>query len=209
MGEMIYVRMHHRVNVEGRKLLYLRDIAKIIGPPHIVGKLQTLHIYEITPSDRNIIIIDFITIVEKILQAFEGIDIQSIGPAQMIVEVKPKRIGINKLLFITVWLLLFVGAALTIMNYHEDVSMRAVHMKIYTLITGKEVDKPLLLQIPYSIGLGLGMVLFFNHFFKKRFNEEPSPLEVEMFNYQQDLDQYVMMNENKESLVEIHDHSRH
>ena len=44
------------------------------------------------------------------------------------------------------------------------------------------------------------MTLFFNHFFKKRINDEPSPLEVEMFNYQQSLDQYVIMNENKESI---------
>ncbi|MFP3360102.1 stage V sporulation protein AA, partial [Planococcus sp. SIMBA_143] len=39
----------------------------------------------------------------------------------------------------------------------------------------------------------------FNHLFKKRFNEEPSPLEVEMFNYQQDLDQYVIVHENDEN----------
>ena len=55
-------------------------------------------------------------------------------------------------------------------------------------------------QIPYSFGLGLGMIFFFNHVFKKRLNEEPSPLEVEMFNYQQDLDRYVIMHENKESM---------
>ena len=55
-------------------------------------------------------------------------------------------------------------------------------------------------KFPIRIGLGLGMILFFNHVFKKRLNEEPSPLEVEMFNYQQDLDQYVIMHENKESM---------
>ena len=44
------------------------------------------------------------------------------------------------------------------------------------------------------------MIIFFNHVFKKRLNEEPSPLEVEMFNYQQDLDRYVVMHENKESM---------
>ena len=52
------------------------------------------------------------------------------------------------------------------------------------------------------------MILFFNHFFKKRFNDEPSPLEVEMFNYQQDLDRYAMMTENKESMKGFDDHSR-
>jgi len=108
--------------------------------------------------------------------------------------------------FILIWLLLFFGAALAIMNFHEDVSMQAVHQRIYKIITGKENLKPLILQIPYSIGLGLGMVLFFNHVFKKRLNEEPSPLEVEMFNYQQNLDQYVIINENKESMKRLHDH---
>ena len=86
------------------------------------------------------------------------------------------------------------------MNFHEDVSMQDAHQRLYKIITGKSVDKPLMFQIPYSFGLGLGMILFFNHVFKKRLNEEPSPLEVEMFNYQQDLDRYVVMHENKESM---------
>lgn len=57
---------------------------------------------------------------------------------------------------------------------------------------------PLLLQIPYSIGIGLGMIIFFNRVFKKKFNEEPSPLKVEMFNYQQELDHYTVMHEQDE-----------
>jgi stage V sporulation protein AA len=91
------------------------------------------------------------------------------------------------------------------MNFHEDVSMGAVHQKIYKIVTGHYVKKPLILQIPYSIGLGIGMIMFFNHLFRKRFNEEPSPLEVEVFNYQQDLDQYVIMSENKEKLKRLDD----
>ncbi|MDD1367314.1 hypothetical protein PTB13_04110, partial [Bacillus sp. MHSD17] len=59
--------------------------------------------------------------------------------------------------------------------------------------------------IPYSLGLGLGMVLFFNHVFQKRINEEPSPLEVEMFQYQQSLDQYVIVHENKDNMKQLAD----
>jgi stage V sporulation protein AA len=99
---------------------------------------------------------------------------------------------------------LFIGAGLTIMNFHEDVAMSSVHQKIYFLITGRENAKPLILQIPYSLGVGIGMILFFNHIFKKRFNEEPSPLEVEMFNYQQDLDQYIILQENKKAEAKRH-----
>lgn len=85
------------------------------------------------------------------------------------------------------------------MNFHTDVSMMQVHERIYYLITGEKSHQPLWMQIPYSIGIGLGMILFFNHIFQKKINEEPSPLEVELFMYQQSLDQYYIQNENKEN----------
>lgn len=204
----MYLRLRHRVHIRvNQTKIYLEDIARIIGTEEIVTSLQGLLIYELEKSDRNIIVIDLSSIVERITKKYP-IDIQAIGPSQTIIEVVPKQKKNNTILFVIVWLLLFVGSALTIMNFHEDVSMPAVHQKIYKLITGNEIERPLILQIPYSFGLGLGMVLFFNHFFKKRFNDEPSPLEVEMFNYQQDLDRYVMMNENKESIKKIDDHTQ-
>lgn len=208
MEQMVYLRLRHRVHIRvNQTKIYLEDIARIIGTEEIVTSLQGLLIYELEKSDRNIIVIDLSSIVERITKKYP-IDIQAIGPSQTIIEVVPEQKKNNTILFVIVWLLLFVGSALTIMNFHEDVSMPAVHQKIYKLITGNEIERPLILQIPYSFGLGLGMVLFFNHFFKKRFNDEPSPLEVEMFNYQQDLDQYVMMNENKESIKKIDDHTQ-
>ena len=37
------------------------------------------------------------------------------------------------------------------MNFHEDVSMREVHIALYEIITGERNEYPYLLQIPYSI----------------------------------------------------------
>ena len=76
------------------------------------------------------------------------------------------------------------------MNFHADVSMATVHQKLYAIITGREVVHPLLLQIPYSLGLGSGMILFFNRFFKRRLNEEPDPLELEMYRYDDSIHDY-------------------
>ncbi|UUZ94364.1 hypothetical protein LJK87_07260 [Paenibacillus sp. P25] len=39
------------------------------------------------------------------------------------------------------------------------------------------------------------MIVFFNHLFKKKFNEEPSPLEVEMFMYQENVNRYMITEE--------------
>jgi len=46
------------------------------------------------------------------------------------------------------------------------------------------------------------MVVFFNHLFKKKWNEEPTPLEVEMFLYQENIDQYVVAEEYKRMKTE-------
>jgi stage V sporulation protein AA len=205
MENTIYIRMRNRVKVNPGESLLLKDVAQIISRDDIHLKLETLLVHKVSPEDNNIIIIDVMKVIRQITGVFPETEVQAVGPTQTIIEVMLKKQAVSIPLFLLVWLLLFIGAALTIMNFHEDVSMQAVHQRLYLLITGKHVSKPLLFQIPYSLGIGLGMILFFNHVFKKRLNEEPSPLEVEMFNYQQSLDQYVIMHENKESIKNLDD----
>lgn len=168
-------------------------------------KLRKMPIYHVSKKDRHIVVLDIMHVVKTIKKTWPDIDIQTVGGSEAIVEIDTGKRQLSPVLFVFVWLLLFVGAALAIMNFHEDVSMRLVHIRLYEMITGNTVEHPYLLQIPYSFGLGFGMILFFNHVFKKRLNEEPSPLEVEMFKYQLDLDHYVALNENKETLKDIHD----
>ncbi|MGG7617871.1 stage V sporulation protein AA [Robertmurraya sp. GLU-23] len=204
MENTIYIRMRHRLQVRPHDSIKLQDVAQIIAEDSLLEKVKDCIVYTVSEKDQNIIILDVMKVIPILTNVVEHINIEIIGQTQTIVEVVYKKIGVSIPLFILIWLLLFFGAALAIMNFHEDVSMQAVHQRIYKIITGKENVKPLVLQIPYSIGLGLGMILFFNHVFKKRLNEEPSPLEVEMFNYQQDLDRYVIINENEESMKRIH-----
>jgi len=206
MEDSIYLRMRNRVEVNQNSRITLNDIAQIIAPDKYLQQLKELFIYQVTKEDKNTVVIDVMKIIDVLKKKWSELDIQLVGPSQTIVEVIYKKRTVSLPFFIIIWLLLFIGSALAIMNFHEDVSMQAVHQKIYKMITGRSMNKPLILQIPYSIGLGLGMIIFFNHIFKKRFNEEPSPLEVEIFNYQQDLDQYVIVNENKEAIRHLDDH---
>lgn len=200
LDKTIYIRLRHRVQVKTGATVYLKDIALITAPKTVMNTLGNLIVHQVKKEDNNIIIIDGMKVIQVITEQLNDTNIQLVGPQQTIVEVILKKVKMSIPIFVIVWLLLFIGSAVSIMNFHEDVSMQTVHQKLFHLLTGIEDQKPLTIQIPYSIGLGLGMTLFFNHFFKKRINDEPSPLEVEMFNYQQSLDQYVIMNENKESI---------
>lgn len=205
MEKTVYIRMRNRVQTRAKETIYLKDAAQIIADDSVLSKLQQIIIHKLTEKDGNIVVIDVMKVIQLISSRFRDVEVQTIGPAQTIIEIVSKEKGVSVPFFLLIWFLLFFGSALTLMNFHDDVSMKSVQEKIYTIITGKRETKPLLFQIPYSIGLGLGMILFFNHVFKKRINDEPSPLEIEMFNYQMDLDNYVIVNENKESMKRVHD----
>lgn len=197
MADIIYLRMKKNVELSQMEKLYLKDIAYISAPTGLKTKLEKAFIYGITKKDRNIIIIDSFMVIDHLNKLYSGLEFQLIGPAHSIVRIKKVKKTPSVILASGVWILLFIGTAMTIMNFHYDVSMQDVQQKLHFLLTGEENKYPLWIQIPYSFGLGIGMLLFFNHWFTKRFNEEPSPLEVEIYNYQQDLDQYVSYYENR------------
>jgi stage V sporulation protein AA len=201
----MYIRLRHRLQVKPKDKVLLKQISQFIVHPALERSLSNLLVHDISPQDEHLVVIDIMKVIDLIKEFDPDLEVESFGPTQTIVEIVHPRKSPQFLLVLFVWLLLFVGSGLAIMNFHEDVSMLAVHQKIFKMITGEEQEHPLLLQIPYSVGIGIGMILFFNHLFKKRLNEEPSPLEVEMFLYQQNLDQYVVMNENREVQKKLDD----
>lgn len=197
MEEIVYIRFKKSIQVEGLKEIKLKDIALISTKSKKKSALEQTKIYQITIKDHNIIIIDSFFVIDYLNKVNEDLEFQSIGPSQTIIRVEQSKQKPPILIVAGVWLILFIGTAMTIMNFHYDVSMQEVQQKLHYLLTGKENKFPLWIQIPYSLGLGVGMLLFLNHWFKKKINEEPSPLEVELFNYQQDLDKYITHYENQ------------
>lgn len=195
--EIVYLRMRQHIRMKENEIIRLGDLAELAAPRDLSDLLAGLTIHKISRNDEKFVVIDVMQVLRAIQEFQENIDVQTVGSSQTIVEILYPKKSLAPVYFIGVWFLLFIGAGLAIMNFHEDVSMQAVHQKIYKIITGEENPHPLIMQIPYSFGLGIGMILFFNHLFRKRLNEEPSPLEIEMFNYQQDLDRYVIFHEKQ------------
>lgn len=197
--------MRNRLKVSPTYEVKLGDVAQLAGDSSVVELLQNEIVYKITVHDKTHVVIDVMKVIEIIQQKASHVQINLLGSGQTLVEIIYEKKKAHPIFFGLVWLLLFIGSALAIIYFHEDVSMQQVHQRLYYMITGEFNAQPLLFQIPYSLGLGLGMVLFFNHVFQKRINEEPSPLEVEMFQYQQSLDQYVIVNENKDNMKQLTD----
>lgn len=196
MEHIVYIRMKKNTEAKRFQQITLNNIAYITTSSSKEERLKQTPIYRMTKQDNNIVVIDGFTVVKHLNDMFKDFEFQLIGPAHTVVRLKDSKKKAPILFVIFVWVLLFIGTAMTIMNFHYDVSMQEVHQRLHYLLTNEENLYPLWIQIPYSLGLGIGMLLFFNHWFKKRFNDEPSPLEVEIFKYQEDIDQYVGYYEN-------------
>lgn len=201
----VYVRLRSRIRIQRGRSVKLGDVAHLLtSPEEQEGRLLELELLRPGPEDGNLILIDILQIIPEIRRVLPDVTVELIGSGHTLVEVVAGSGKPSKSLFILVWLLLFFGSALTIMNFHADVNMQEVQIRIVEMITGRRDEHPYLFQVAYSLGIGFGMAVFFNHLFKKKWNEEPTPLEVEMFLYQQNVDKYVVIEETER----MHDEER-
>ncbi|MFC4078156.1 stage V sporulation protein AA [Salinithrix halophila] len=193
-SKRIYVQMRKRVHASPGQVLRVKDVARLLAEGE-EESLENLPVFRFGRDQGSLAVVELMDVLEVIRRRNGSLDIESVGLSHTIVELKSRPKVPAAFSVALVWLILFVGSGLAIMNFHTDVSMKDVHERIYYLMTGVRNSSPLILQIPYSIGIGLGMILFFNHLFKRKFNDEPSPLELEVFLYQENLDQYVIDHE--------------
>ncbi|WP_127537960.1 stage V sporulation protein AA [Paenibacillus illinoisensis] len=194
----VYIRLRSRIRIQRGRGVKLGDIAHVLTSPEDgERRLLELELLRPGPEDGNLILIDILQIIPQIRRMLPEVTVELIGSGHTLVEVIAGTGKPSKSLFILVWLLLFFGSALTIMNFHADVNMQEVQIRIVEMITGRRDEHPYLFQVAYSIGIGFGMAVFFNHLFKKKWNEEPTPLEVEMFLYQQNVDKFVVIEETE------------
>ncbi len=73
------------------------------------------------------------------------------------------------------------------MAFNNDVDTSKLFSQIYELLTGQKSDGFTILELTYSIGLVIGILTFFNHFGKKKFTVDPTPMEIEMRLYENDI----------------------
>lgn len=195
-SKVVYVRMRRRAVVAPLSNITLGHVARLVADEQLAARLKRLPLHQVSNNDGNLLLIDMLQAVKAIRECEPGLVIETFGEPHVLVEVaphgakKPRRI-----LLMLAWLLLFFGSGMAMMNFHADVNMPMVQRRITELITGNGDSHPWLFQIPYSIGIGLGMLLFFNRILRKRLTDEPNPLEVEMFMYQENVNHYVITEE--------------
>ena len=129
-----------------------------------------------------------------------GIEVQNLGETDIIVTCENQSTPgkwwhMVKTVFVAA--VTFFGAAFTIMAFNNDVDVTRLFGQIHELATGEETSGFTILEVTYSVGLTVGILLFFNHFGKKRFTVDPTPMEIQMRLYENDIQTTLVENASR------------
>ena len=182
--------------------VYVKDIAKLTcSDEHILAKVKAIKLHRFKENEPKRQVISLLKIIEEIEKVCPGADVQSIGEAAVMVE----YINVNrhkgpvqtaKLLFVA--MVSFFGTAFTIMAFHNDIGINDVFTKIYEMVTGRQGDGYGILELAYSLGLAIGIIVFFNHIGGRRITKDPTPIEVEMRIYEEDVNKALIETADRE-----------
>lgn len=188
----IYIKPHKKTTVTKEMLIRLTDIAEISAPQHIQRQLEQVIVFRVPENKKANYIISIIQIIKAILAEIPNVTISNEGAENVVLQFLPEKWKENKLWEIikvaTVALILFIGSAVAIMTYHEDVALIKVFSALQEMLIGVQSDTPYWLSIPYSIGIGFGIIVFYNQFGTRKLTDDPTPIQVEMSKYDADID---------------------
>ena len=77
---------------------------------------------------------------------------------------------------------------------YADVDVEKLFQQIYFQVTGQNSSGFTPLEIAYSAGLGLGILFFFNHFGHRKITADPTPMQVQMRKYEDDVNTTITEN---------------
>lgn len=211
--QTFYVKTESKIELD-KTCVTLADVAQVLCEDNRAQqKAKELVLYEFKSAvgkGRNSTransanvqrtVIDVMDMIKLLHTRFPGCAVKILGETAVVVELNRTarhpfwetcKIGL-------VALLCFFGAAFTIMAFHNDISIEDIFAKVYLLMTGKESNGFTVLEISYSVGLTTGILLFFNHIGKRRITKDPTPIEVQMRQYEGDVVTAVVENADRE-----------
>lgn len=193
MRETIYVKADRNVEVT-KPDVTIGEVLKLeCTNQKILERICNLRLLEFrNPEDKNKdrVAVSILKVISAIHEIYPDVEIQNMGESDFIITFEKQKTtgGIEHILkAVFVVLISFTGAAFSIMSFNNDVDIKKIFAQIYELTTGMQSDGFTVIEFTYSIGIIIGILVFFNHFGKKKFTVDPTPIEVEMRLYENDL----------------------
>ena len=200
-GEVIYLKAERNVEVMQDDVL-LKDIAKIYcADSHTAAKVKAIKIHRFSDAEQKRQVFGILKLIEMIQQVCPNATVENLGETDVLVErvnTDKHKGAVQLLKIIFVACISFFGTAFTIMAFHNDVGISKVFGKVYELVMGQPSPGYTILEVTYSIGLAIGIIVFFNHIGGRRITKDPTSIEVEMRIYEKDVNDALIETADRE-----------
>ena len=202
----IYIKLDAHVRVSQNDVR-LADMASVYCVDEkMKGQAENVLVFSFDKEDGEKEVISILYIYEMIEQAMgKDIQLHSIGESDCLVDLisgkRPSKfLGVLQVAFVS--LVTFFGAAFSKMTYNEDAGVDDVFNTLYEMFMGPDSGNGVL-EFTYSIGIALGILVFFNHFEKKG-RRNPTAMEIQMDKYEQDMvDAYVKSSDRRGKSLDV------
>lgn len=199
-SKIVYVKAE-RCSQVSQKKVYVEDVAELFSnDKRLERRLRREVLLVVQNNEQEKFAFSILKLFEILSAQYTDVEWINVGEEEFIVEYKPtKKISFALELLKTafVCLAVFFGAAFTIMTFNQDVAVADVFRMMEELVLGNGVESKVI-EIAYSVGLPIGVILFFNHFSRLKIDSDPTPLQVQMRLYEENVNKTVIENASRE-----------
>lgn len=193
----VYIKAEDSVCLRHRDIK-IKDIASLYCTnKDLEYEINEQSLYHFVGNENQRKCFSILKLIEVVKEVDKTLDVVNMGAKDFIVYYKNEKEETKiwhygKIVFVI--LVAFFGASFSIMTYNTDVGIEELFYNVYEMIMGRTPDGPNLLHISYTIGLAIGIILFFNHAGKIKLNDDPTPFEVQMRLYERDVNDTLLID---------------
>ena len=195
MSEMLYLQTERNIKITS-PVVTLGDVAQLsCSDGAVLARNQVRRVAHLPDDGYGRYVCSASTLVRLVTEAEEHVDVTHIGEPNFILtyeDPRQKNTWISWCKTILVGILTFIGTAFSIMTFHTDIGIRELFLGCLHPFSPADDAR--------IFGAGNfifhrhrpGVVLYFNHFGRRKFTQDPTPLEVEMRVYEDDIDTTIL-----------------
>lgn len=201
MNEEVYINFAKSSEVHDEKIT-IQDVCEVwCKNTGILSGIKNTAIARVGTDKDRVYVFTAISVIKLLYEKFPNISIQNLGETEFAVlfhkKKKPNLIW-QTLKIIFICSIIFCGGAFAIMAYGNDIDIETVFLTLSRYFTGDENTNSTFLEVAYSIGLSVGIIIFFNNFGKRKSAKDPTPIQVAMRTYEEDIYSTIINNTMRE-----------
>ncbi|MCL1936206.1 MAG: stage V sporulation protein AA [Defluviitaleaceae bacterium] len=192
----IYIKPVKKFKTD-KKNVYIKDICEVIDDGKNIGDIEIIKDLKI--SHTKVSSLDLVRIIKS---KINNCRIINMGETITLIEFSAKKENVilkyAKVFFVSS--ILFMGCATAIITFHMDTQLNRLFNTYAHMVNIDKNHKAvkLYLELPYTIGISIGIIVFFSHLFGKKITDDPTPIELEMYSYEKDVDDMLLQDKEEE-----------